>query len=407
MNNFGDLVKFEYKKIFIKRSTWIALVIFILSTVFSCFGIIIGNEYVDGVPVRSNYESMKIDREYERALTGKEINAELIMEASKAYQKVPAEQSVQYTNTQEYQTYARSYSSIYGIIRPIYNKTLASTFGYQELQKITPDMASSLYDYRIQKIKDTTENYPVSDNVKEKIMALDEQVVKPFVFEYFGGYDRFIVLMYTTGLISAFLVAFLIAPIFCGEYHGIDQMILSSKNGKNSLIKAKLFTGFSITTAIALVGTLLTYIPCMLMYGFDGASAALQLKIPLSTLPITIGQLSIICFICVFFACILLGAITMLLSAKIKSSFVVITISGALIFIPMFIKCSYNTIFLYKLYLLLPSNMMQYVNIIDPVGYEIFGSVIHSYIVMPIFAIVVSILLMPFAYKIFKNHQVE
>jgi hypothetical protein len=232
-------------------------------------------------------------------------------------------------------------------------------------------------------------------------------VTKPFVFEYFGGYDRFITLMYTTGLITAFLVAFLIAPIFCGEYSGSDQMILSSKNGKNSLIKAKLFTGFSLTTIISIVGTLLTYLPCMLIYGFDGRNAALQLKIPLCTLPLTIGWLSFISFVCVFFACILIGAITMLLSARIRSSFVVITISGSLIFIPMFIKCTYNFMPLYKLYLLLPSNMMIYTNMIDPTSYEIFNLVIQPYVIMPMFAVFVSVILMPFTYQIFRNHQVE
>lgn len=409
MNNFGDLVRFEYKKIFMKRSIWIALFLYIFTIVVSCFGVLIGNEYRDGVPGRSNFESMKMDREYERALTGKEIYSDLIMETSKAYQKVPSEKSVQYTNTEEYQTYARPYSAIYGIIRPIYNKTVSSDFSYQDFQKITPDIAGALYDYRIEKIRDTVENYPVSEGLKEKIIALDDKVVKPFVFEYFGGYNRFIALIHTTGLISAFLVVFLVAPIFCGEYHGCDQLILSSKNGKDSLIKAKLLTGFSITAIFTLLGILLTYVLCMLIYGFDGKDAALQLKIPLSTLAITIGQLSIICAVCVFFACIVLEAITIFLSAKMKSSFIVITISGALIFIPTFINPPYNIRILHQLYLLLPSNMMLYVNMIDPIGfgYDVLGHIMHPYIIMPVFAIVVNMLLMPFSYKAFKYHQVE
>lgn len=409
MNNFGDLVKFEYKKIFMKWSTWIALVLYIFAIVLSCFGTLIGNEYVDGAPVRSHYEAMTMDRAYERALAGKEINSDLIMKASKAYQKVPAEKSVQYTNIEEYETYARPYSAIFGIIRPIYNKTVASDFGYQAFQKITPDIAVALYNYRIEKIRDTVENYPVREELKEKIIALDDKVVKPFVFEYFGGYDRFIVLMYSTGMFSAFLVVFLIAPIFCSEYHGSDQLLLSSKNGKHSLIKAKLFAGFSVTAIFTLLGILLTYMSCMLIYGFDGKNAALQLKIPLSTLAVTIGQLSIICIVCVLFACIVLGAITMFLSAKMKSSFIVSTISGALIFIPMFIKPSYNIRILHQLYLLLPSNMMLYANMVDPIGfgYDVLGHIMHPYIIMPIFAIVVSMLLMPFSYKTFKYHQVE
>ncbi len=66
MNNFWDLVRFEYKKIYMKKSTWIAMVLFVVGIVFSCFGVIIGNEYVDGIPVRSHYESMKIVNMIER-----------------------------------------------------------------------------------------------------------------------------------------------------------------------------------------------------------------------------------------------------------------------------------------------------------------------------------------------------
>lgn len=407
MNNFWDLLSYEYKKIFIRKSTWIALLLFVFIIIFNCFGTIIGNEYENGVPVRSKYDSMNMDREYERALVGKEINADLIMEASRAYQKIPVEKSLQYTITPEYQKYARPYYPVYGLIRPIYNKTVVANFGYQELQTITFDIANSFYDYRSVKIKDTTENYPVSNKVKERILALDQRVKKPFVIEYFGGYDRFVVLMYTTGLICAFMLAFIIAPIFSGEYHGVDQLILSTKNGKKSLIRAKLLTGVSISISVIVIGTLLTYIPCMIVYGFDGANAALQLKVPLSTLPLTMGQLGIICFVCVSFACVLIGTITMVLSAKLQSSFIVITISGALIIIPLFIKCSYNNLLLYKLYLLIPTNMMEYMNMIQPLGYGVFGYLIPPYIYMPMIALFVSAILMPFAYKVFENHQVE
>ncbi len=407
MNNFWDLVRFEYKKIYMKKSTWIAMVLFVVGIVFSCFGVIIGNEYVDGIPVRSHYESMKIDREYDRALAGKEINADLIMDAAKAYQNVPVGDTIRYTETNEYQTHARAYSSIYGIIRTIYNKTAVPVFGYEELQNISPEMAGSFYNYRSSKIKETIEKSSVSNQVKEKLITLDKKVVKPFVFEYYGGYDRFLVLMYTTGLICAFIIAFLIAPIFSGEYQGCDQIILSTKNGKNTLIKAKLFTGFSVTTGLVIAGILLTYIPCMLIYGFDGANTVIQLKYSLITLPLTIGKLSIICSICVFFACIVVGAITMVLSAKLKSPFLVITIITGLIFIPMFIQASNNILPLYRLYLLLPSSMMEYINMIDPVCYEIFGAVLQPYVVMPTVALFISMLLTPFAYRGFKYHQVE
>jgi hypothetical protein len=310
---------------------------------------------------------------------------------------------------EEYKRYARQYSAIYSVIRPIYNRTVKPDYGYEDLKMITPKIAESLYDYRIQKIKDTIDNYPVSKEMKEKLIAMDDDVVKPFTYEYYGGYDRFLNLTDLTGALSAFLIVFLIAPIFCGEYRGCDQLILSSKNGKNSLIKAKLTTVFSITAILSLSGLLLTYLLCMLVFGFDGKNAAFQLEVALDNFAFTMGELSMICVVTIFFACILSATITMFLSAKINSSFIVITISSALLIIPLFLKPSIgNRLYMY-IYYLLPSNMMKHFNITDPIGFgfTILGHVVYPYIIMITFAIFTSALLIPFSYKSFKHHQVQ
>ena len=405
MNNFWNLVGFEYKKIFMKKSVWFAIILSVITVVWSCFGLVLGQEYIDGKPVRSGYEGMLMDREFGRALSGRAIDGKLIMEASKAYQMLPTNEP-RYSITKEYQKYARPYSDIYGFVRTIYNKTIVSSFGHVELQNITEEQAASLYDIRKEKIKETTLSYELNERSKEKINTLDKKVKKPIIYEYMAGYDRYFSLLYTSGLIAAFLIAICIAPIFAGEYKGADQLILSSKNGKKSLIQAKIFAGATIAVFFTILLCLITYFACMFIYGFDGANGALQLKVPLSTLPLKVGEVAILFSICVLFACIFFSVITMLFSAKLRSSFGVIIVMSLILIVPMFVSVPVYFVTIYRMSMLLPSNMMEFWNIISPMFYEIFGLSIEPYIFMPIFAALTSIIILPFAYKAFKNHQV-
>lgn len=407
MNNFWTLVKYEYKKIFMKKMTWIFIILAVLTTLLGSYALVIGNEYISGEVVGSNYDSMNLDRNYARNLSGKPIDDTLLLEASSGYNHIPLTfKEKQYSSTQEYQAYARPYSEIYAFAHSVYNKMIVPKFTYIDMQNLTKEQTRSFYEIRTQKILQNTEELPLKQQTQEKIMKLDNLVQKPIIYEYTGGYDRYINVLYTSGLIEAFLIVIFLAPIFCGEYMGSDQIILSSKNGKKTLIKAKLFTGFTLSAGVATAITLLTYFSCMHIYGADGANGAIQLRFPLSTLPLTVGQTSILFSICVLFACILIAAITMGLSSKIRTPFVVMIIMTMLIITPMFINIPTDLGVLHRLVMLLPTNMMAIWNITSPMFYELLGISIEPYIFMPIFSIVSSILLVLIANKSFKNHQV-
>jgi len=52
-----ELIKFEYKKIFKKRSTVIILIIGIILTVISSVGTLLGNYYIEGEVFEGNYKA--------------------------------------------------------------------------------------------------------------------------------------------------------------------------------------------------------------------------------------------------------------------------------------------------------------------------------------------------------------
>ncbi len=404
MNSFWRLVGFEYKKILHKKSVIIVLILAVVATAVSVWGTLLGSYYVDGKVFESNYDAMVKDRSYARSLSGREIDSKLIMETVEAYSKVPKKD--RYYDTPEYQAFARKYSGLYGIVRPIYNSE-SRRFNMEDFQLLTAEQAAGFYDLRHGRQVQALEETGMSDKAKEKLIAMDEQIKTPFTFSYTDGYTRFLTLMYTVGLMAAFVMAICIAPIFSGEYaSGADQLILASKHGKNMLITAKLFTGFTVASAICLVLTAANYILTILTFGFDGLNSQLQLYYPMSPYPMTMGQTALLFSVCVFFACLMTAAITMLLSAKFKSAYGVIILITLILIVPMFINVSYDKIWLYNLLHLLPSGMMEFGSVTSPIQYEISGVIVKPYVFLPLFAAVVGILATPFAYRSFKTHQI-
>ncbi|RSK26252.1 ABC transporter permease [Bacillus sp. HMF5848] len=404
MSSFWDLVRFEYKKIFKRKSTYITLFLALLAIVLGNVGTLIGHHYVDGIPKESKYESMVTDIEYARALAGRKLDSSLLLETREAYAKIPEKE--RYITTMEYEQYARPYSSIRRIMIPVYN-TGAQRFALEDLQNLSTKQAEDFYTIRQSKVQDVVQNTSLRDRSKEKLLHLDSNVKKPFVFDSIEGYQRFLVVMYTTGVMCCFAVAICIAPIFSEEYGtGAAQLILSSKYGKNKVIFAKLFTGISFATIIYMFLAVITYLECMFLYGFDGALAAFQLFQPLSVYPFNMWQVSAIFAGCILLANIFTVAITLLLSSKFKSPFGVIIIISVITFTPMMMSVSETNILLYNLFHLLPSNMMTIWSTLSPIQYEMINVSVSPFIFMPIFSLLMTIVLLPFAYHSFKNHQV-
>ncbi len=404
MNGFWNLVSFEYKKILRKRSVQIALLLAVLVTAFSVVGTLLGSHYVDGKPYESNYDAMVKDRAYARNLSGRLLDKTLIMETVNAYAQIP--ESNKYQDTEEYLTIARAYGPVYGMVRSVLN-TDSKRFNMEDFQVLTDEQADAFYVTRHNQLEYVIAQTRMSEHAKQQVIDLDAQIKTPLTFSYTDGYTRFFVIVYTLGLIAAFVMAICVAPLFSGEYvSGADQLILSSKHGKNRLIAAKLFTGFSLAAVICLALTALSFGMSLAIFGADGGSAPLQLYLISSPYPLTMWQTALLLAVCTFFACMMTTAITMLLSAKLKTPFGVIILIGVLLIAPMLGSVSEQNIVLYKLYNLLPTQMADWWSVIGRIQYEFFGLVVRPYVFLPLFAVVVSVLLTPFTYRSFKNHQI-
>ncbi|NYB73739.1 ABC transporter permease [Sedimentibacter hydroxybenzoicus DSM 7310] len=400
MKSFFRLIGFEYKKIFKKRSNIVILLIAVFLTAFSSLGPLMGNYYIKGEIFESNYEGMKRDREYIRSLSDREVGSDILSEAIGAYSLIPPTDG-KYTDTDEYQRYARPYSEINYIIRKSYGMN-----DWKEVKSLTGKDVKSFYDVRQGAVERSIEETTMSPAEKSASVSLSRQVKTPFAYSYTGGYTRFFSQMYTTAILICFICSICIAPLFSGEYTDkTDSLILSSKYGKNKVIHAKLITGISFSVLLTIMLTIVSYVTVMMFFGREGGEAPIQIFLPLSIHPFTIVQAALLYFTIVLMGNLLSAAIVMLLSARLKSPFMVMVIMTVITVSPMFINISENTLWIYHLFNLIPVNMFYLSRILDKFSIDLFGLIVQPYEVTVIFSVALGIILMPLAYSGFKKHN--
>ena len=399
MSSFFNLVRFEYKKIFKRKSVIIALVLVTAAVAFSPLAMFFGTSYIDGEPFETHYQAIAKDRAYALALSGRAIDETLMWETIAAYSKIPDIE--RYMSTQEYQEYAREYSEIFRIMR------ISNGFDLVYFRNLSEDDIRGFYETRHEQIAAEIRAGAISNAAKETLIRLDNEIKTPFIFAYTGGFGSLIGGIYTIGIFCSFAMAICLAPMFAGEYSaGADQLILSSKYGINKVISAKLFAAISITVAFFALLLSLAVIMCMLIHGYDGANAPIQLIMPFLAYPLTMLDSVMIFTSCTFFGTFLIAALTLLLSSKFNSPFGVIIIMSILIFVPMMLHVPETTVWLYNLFSLLPTSMMSAWAVFSHVPYDLFGLIMMPYNFIPLFAIVASIAMLPSARKSFRNHQI-
>ncbi len=397
MNIFRNLVAYEYKKILKKKSTVIVLFLTIVLAALSVYGTVIGYYYDrKGEIISSKYQYLVEERDFARKISGSKIDKDLIMTASAAYSRSP-QSPEDYMNEEE----ARKYYAIYEIVGGVLDTDSV------EFSQLTDEQAASFYELRNQQIDDYFEKSDLSDKAKQYVRDADAKVQIPITYEYYGGYQRYLTIMYTTALLAASAIAILFAPLFSGEYiSGADSLILSSKHGKGLVIGAKLVVMTTFSLALAVFLCVLSFIECIVMWGPDGANAAIQLLVINSNMPLTFGTMTILYTICIFGACLLTAAMTGILSSFIKTPFGTIVIMAVVLIAPLFINISEYRSVPYKLFLLLPSNMIAFWSTISSVPYDLFGVIIPPYVFMPVFAVLASAVLAAVSFFRFKSHQV-
>ncbi len=209
-------------------------------------------------------------------------------------------------------------------------------------------------------------------------------------------------------ILSSFAAAMITAPIFSGEYEGVDQIILTSRYGKTKCSTAKViagsFTALFLTTVVSAVNLIYAFV----LYGSSGLGCSIlfapadfsEAYIPFN---LTCGTLLQYQILLAFTGTLGITGITFALSAVCKNPMLSLAASAAVYFFPVMLPVP-ETSPLFKFLTLLPIYHAQFVSLMS-IG-QCSGSVLYAQLAVP-----AALLLMGagifISRRVFAKHQVS
>lgn len=205
-----------------------------------------------------------------------------------------------------------------------------------------------------------------------------------------------------------FILVICLAPVFSGEYlNRTDAVLLTTKYGKNRLIRAKIYASFlftcmymGITSALSVGGTIL-------YLGTQGKHLPVQIWSVTSPYNWTIWKAIWLNFSAVLLIALAVTAFTLLLSSRLKTSLATLAVTMVLLACTGYIPYSKSSRFLNKILLLLPEKCCSFKVVLNRfIGYQ-FGNQIVPYAAM-IFVVYGTVIVFCLALtgNGFRKHQV-
>ena len=170
-------------------------------------------------------------------------------------------------------------------------------------------------------------------------------------------------------IVLSLIIILLIAPVFSGEYSGVDNIILTSRYGKTKCAAAKVTASLLASIFIILFVSAFNLIVAFAVYGKEGLDCSI-LFAPLGFVEgyipfnITCGTLLKYQILLAFSSAISVTGITLLLSALCKSQMIAFVLSATVHLMPGMLPIS-ETNALYRAIVLMPFYHSQFTSIMS------------------------------------------
>lgn len=294
-------------------------------------------------------------------------------------------------------------------------KTIASTYAapgvtawYSSLPELNITNGANFYQTREEKIATLLNDSSrgLSDEQKEYWQNINSQVETPFQYGYYEGWltinTCFELLMF-----AILAVCIVLAPVFSGEYQaGTDAVILSGKYGKTKLTTAKIIASYLFGLFAFTIHILVAFGLPLVAFGVDGWNLPMQIAGTSIPYPFTFLQGILVNLGVIYFVLFAIIGLTLLLSSKMRSPYLVLIVLVPVLFIPMFLSANgttgaYNlTLFLLPYYAVQP----QFGSYIS---YQLGSLVLDAFSTRAILYAVLTVCMLPLAKRGFKKHQVS
>lgn len=203
------------------------------------------------------------------------------------------------------------------------------------------------------------------------------------------------------------VIIIMLAPVFSGEYGGVDNIILTSRYGRTKCAAAKAIGSVSASLAVTTVVSAASIASALILYGSNGLDCSILFApaefvdgyIPFN---ITCGALLKYQILLAFSGTVSVTGITLILSAICKNQMTALAVSAALYFLPAVLPVPENSA-LFKLIAFLPLYNAQFVSLmsISQMG----NGLLYSLWAVPVAAAAVSVGIVV-SCRVFARHQV-
>ena len=400
MDNFWIIYKYEMKKLTGKKLLWGTAFLCMIAIVFTACAGLIGTYYVGGEAIESNYEAFRKDRIYRKNLSGRYIDEALLQETVDAYCHIPTDEP-RYTLTEEYETFARPYSDIFNMIRAW------TGMDFSSIQEWNLDEAA-LYEAREQQRESHWQSLLLTETEKEFWRGMESQIDTPLIYYYHEGYENLLNCFLTVGVLLLLFVAICLSNLFADEHiRRTDQLVLSSRGGKESAYWAKILAGVTASVVAATLMAIMTLVLNLVIYGAEGFEMPLQCCLYVYSYPITIGQACIIAYGILIVASILAAVFVMVISELFRSGIVALAISTGLIILGNLVLIPAEYRVLAQMWDWTPMAYLAPWNIFDARTLTVFGQCFASWQTVPIIYILLSVILAVGGKYIYQRYQVS
>ena len=395
------MVKFEIKKVFLRRGNQIAVALLAVLLCVVCF--FAGNiSYVnESGETETGFQAVKKLREEQKKWSGPLDEAKIrkVIEENNKISQTPEAKSEDFQENDKAFHKKQGFQEIGNLLNYAYAEGFRD-YNYFRADSLKPEDASKFYENRIVLLKEWLSGEGkalFSETEKEYLIKKYESLQTPFFYDYVEGWKQLFLYFPTILMILMLVLGYLISGIFAREFQWkADSILFSSMYGKNKAVSAKVKACFYIVTGIYWC-TVLLYTGAVLLYlGADGAFCPIQANSSgwKSFYEMTNMEKYILCAVGGYLGCLFISFLTMLVSGKTKSSVAAVVLPFVLLFLPSFLS-NINHPAAAGILGLLPDRLLQLAQgTANFTLYEIGGKVLDGiFLLFPVYSVFCALLL--------------
>ena len=418
-----DLVRFELKKLFVRRASLIACAgILVMLCGIMTLNIVQTKTASDTGEVLNGTAAIAYQKEkaasHEGVLSVERVQDEVAAYKELAFSKVDPADVSGLSGEAAYALMKQAYDE--DEFRAIYDTYYAYLFSpwkagalepYQVAAQLDDGAADGFYGAIADKLQRTLDDgmggtWAYSDAERAYWTEKQAAVGEPLAYGYAGGWGDVLACL---GFFAFAMVAVCVAltPVFAGESQDrTDAVLLAARYGRSKLVAAKIVAAFVFATVYFALAALIIMGAALAFFGAEGGDLPVQvlsLGIPYD---LTMAEATWIAVGIAYLITLGFAALTLLLSSKLRSQLAIFVTCAALIFLTGMVPSGGNAVLLHALYLF-PLNALNdqvlFNSLVSyqagPFAVDLVGLLVGVYAL----ALIVCV---PLAARAFRGHQV-